>query len=281
MALTAREVAKTFDLPDTSVVVAGDWHGNQDWIGLALPAAARTGARTMLHLGDFGFWPGESKHLLKSLDYWASRGLGHPGVDRILVTRGNHEDWGDLDRVFAEAPGSAVRVSARVWVLPRGFRFTIGNRSFLSFGGAASIDFAARAAGKTWWLSEIATVLEAEQAASSGEVDVLLTHDVGGVRGFRVKKTIARRAGDWSATADVYATYSRYLVDSVLLGTHPRIHLHGHYHVRDSAIQALRGTEFVQVESLAMDGQPGNMIVLDLVIMSATDLDPWRRVPEL
>lgn len=277
MALTISEVASTFDLPDSPVVVAGDWHGNRDWVELVLPAVARTGAKTMLHLGDFGFWPGESTDLLKFVDDWASRPRD-PGVERILVTPGNHEDWADLDRAFAEAPGSAIRVSERVWVLPRGFRFVIGKRSFLSFGGAASVDFTARVAGETWWGTEIATVGEAERAATSGDVDVLLTHDVGVVQGFRVRKRVARRACAWSLTADVYATYSRYLVAAVVSGTNPGLHLHGHYHVRDSATQAVKGTKLLQVESLAMDGQPGNMVLLDLITLSVTDVDPWQRV---
>ena len=69
----------------------------------------------------------------------------------------DHEDYPELDQLFAEAPGCAIRVSELVWVLPRGYRMTIGGRSVMAFGGAASIDFRYRAPDREWWGSELPT----------------------------------------------------------------------------------------------------------------------------
>jgi hypothetical protein len=78
--MRALETTGTFGLPDTPVAVAGDWHGNFDWIGRAIPAAARSGAETLLHAGDFGFWPGHTGALLASVDGWVKKTQQAPPV---------------------------------------------------------------------------------------------------------------------------------------------------------------------------------------------------------
>src|SRR5690606_16673906 len=112
------------------------------------------GIRTILHVGDFGIWSGvEGRAFLNSVDLWCER----VGIERILVTPGNHEDWGWLDEDFDLMPGEPVPVSPRVAALPRGFRFTISGVAFLSFGGAASVDYELRRAGVDWFPSEAPT----------------------------------------------------------------------------------------------------------------------------
>jgi hypothetical protein len=63
------------------------------------------------------------------------------GDQKVFVTIGNLEDWADLDRLFAVNPGEPAQLSETVTVLPRLFPFNLGSRMFLSFGGAASVDF--------------------------------------------------------------------------------------------------------------------------------------------
>src|ERR1035441_83787 len=45
--------------------VAGDWHGNTAWATRAIEKMARllpeTGPRGIVHLGDFGIWPGPGR----------------------------------------------------------------------------------------------------------------------------------------------------------------------------------------------------------------------------
>lgn len=161
---------------ETHVVIAGDWHANIGWVGKAVPAIAREapGVRTILQVGDFGIWVGRQgrKHL-DAVDFWCDR----VGISRVLVTPGNHEDWNWLNSEFSAQPGSPVALSAVVEALPRGYRFEIGNRTFASFGGAASVDFEFRSPGINWFRGELPTEQDVALAISRGPADVLLTHE--------------------------------------------------------------------------------------------------------
>lgn len=161
---------------ELQVALAGDWHGNLFWVQRAIPFLARRarGIRTILHVGDFGVWrerPG--KGMLATVDYWCRQ----TGIERVLVTPGNHEDWDLLDAAFARYPGEAVRLSEVVWVLPRGYRFTLAGRSFVSFGGAASLDYASRTPGMNFWPMEIPTEENVASAIAGGPAEVLVTHE--------------------------------------------------------------------------------------------------------
>jgi hypothetical protein len=44
------------------IAVFGDWHGDSGWALTAIRSAAREGARTAIHVGDFGLdWPGAKR----------------------------------------------------------------------------------------------------------------------------------------------------------------------------------------------------------------------------
>lgn len=279
MTLQSLEVAATLDLPeDRDVVVAGDWHGNLDWIVRAIRAASRMGVQTLLHLGDFGLWPGWSSDLLRHVDRCVAESRGRttaPGLERVLVTPGNHEDWAALDELFAAHPGKAVRVSESVWALPRGFRFTIGGRTFLSFGGAASIDFAHRVLHHSWWPSEMPTLDDVEKTTAGGAAEVLLTHDAGN-RVTPLIEDILYGPSMWSPTELQYSAASRILINYVVEGTSPLLQFHGHYHVRDSAIFEREGLPPHRVEALSADHLDGNLVLLNLHDLSVTELEVPR-----
>ncbi|KRC61176.1 hypothetical protein ASE14_09615 [Agromyces sp. Root81] len=239
------------------VAVAGDWHGNVSWVQRAIPALARQhpGVRTILHLGDLGIWSGERPPgFLGTLDYWCARS----GIDRVLLTPGNHDDWALLDAAFAARPSHAVPLSDHVWALPRGLRFELDGRSFLSFGGAASMDFEARVPGRDWWLQETPTDAEASYAMSGGGVDVLLTHDC--VDGGTLEAAEEMKRGHWGAEAQAYSAAARARVTSVWEGVCPRILAHGHMHVKGER-QLDDGR---RIYSLANEFRAGNLAVLDL-----------------
>ncbi len=40
------------------VVFAGDWHGNLLWATSRIQSIGSSGVKTILHVGDFGIWPG-------------------------------------------------------------------------------------------------------------------------------------------------------------------------------------------------------------------------------
>jgi hypothetical protein len=44
----------------TTVALAGDWHGNVRWASARIADVAVRQVGLILHLGDFGIWPGES-----------------------------------------------------------------------------------------------------------------------------------------------------------------------------------------------------------------------------
>lgn len=75
--------------------------------------------RTIPKLGDYSFdHSGSGTHVL---DYRANR----VGIECILVTLGNHEEWGRITTAQETESGKAIRVSDVVWLLPRPFRFRI------------------------------------------------------------------------------------------------------------------------------------------------------------
>src|SRR6266702_3802730 len=84
------------DPPPGQVLVAGDWHGDREW---ALSVIKRVPqllsgeqTRLILHLGDFGIWPGvEGRRYLDSV----SAVLDLVGAQLWFID-GNHEDFPQL-----------------------------------------------------------------------------------------------------------------------------------------------------------------------------------------
>ena len=130
MRMKAREYASHVELPDERVAVCGDWHGNIGWLRMltrALPNLAYD-VKTVLQLGDWWMEPVETDAL-----------FADAGIERVLVTVGNHEPFDLITPLLAAHPGAAVRVSHVTWILPRPARVTIGGRTILSLGGGASV----------------------------------------------------------------------------------------------------------------------------------------------
>ena len=249
-----------FDLTfggETSVCVAGDWHTNANWAERAIPLIGRAGIRTILHVGDFGIWSdARGRKFLTAIDSWCE----HAGVERILVTPGNHEDWEWLDSDFAAMPGVPVPLSATVQVLPRAFRFTLADRSLLSFGGAASIDFELRTKDLDWFSSEIATDGDVCRAIAGGPVEILLTHETVNGGTAASERQISRNPMRWSTEALDYSASSRERTTRVWGALAPELLLHGHMHVADE----ITLDDGRRVISMGRDGQHRNLGVLNL-----------------
>src|SRR6202020_1313763 len=79
------------------IVVAGDWHGNEEWAVSVITRVptllAGENPRIILHLGDFGIWP--DKAGLVYLDQ-VSKVLAEADAELWFVD-GNHEDFSRLD----------------------------------------------------------------------------------------------------------------------------------------------------------------------------------------
>jgi len=252
---------------ETHVAIAGDWHSNINWVGKAIPSIARDapGVKTILHLGDFGIGSGaRARKFLEAVDYWCAKA----GISRVLITPGNHEGWAWLEDAFAAQPGVPVSLSSIVAVLPRGYRFEIGTRTFMSFGGAASVDYEMRLAGVDWFAAEMPTQHDVDLAIRGGTADVLLTHETidGGTPA--TETILSHNPLGFSPDALDYSRQSRALVTQAWRGITPTLLFHGHMHVADET----RFPSGQQVISLGRDGQPRNLALLELPTLD------WRWV---
>ncbi|GAA3882517.1 hypothetical protein GCM10022381_25980 [Leifsonia kafniensis] len=258
----------SFDLTlpgEERVAVAGDWHGSFSWVQKAIPALHRMApeVRTILQLGDFGIWRERAgKGFSNAVDYWCRV----TGIDRVLVTPGNHEDWDLLDAAFETQPGEAVQLSKTVWVLPRGYRFELAGRSFMSFGGAASLDFAHRVVGKSWWPAELPTEDDVGRAVAGGSTEVLLTHETVNGGAAETEQILSSNPFGWSMEALAYAAESRAHVTGVWDAVSPAVLAHGHFHVKGE----IERPDGRRVYSLGADNDLGNLALLSLDDLSWT-----------
>lgn len=261
MTVRLLDSAAVFSLLDTHVWVCGDWHGNVSHVQRLLPAMRRAEptAATILHLGDWWMDP-------KPVDYWARTA----GIERILVTLGNHEPWSTYTSLMDQAPGQAVRVSEVTWLLPRPFRFTIADRTFLSLGGATSIDRIWRTESVDWWSDETITEAQVQAAIFGGTADVMLTHespDATPVEDVRRVLEAPPAGVPWLAMSESAA--SRHRIDRVRRAVSPDLLMHGHMHISGSG-QDGKGRRVV---SFDRDGSERNAGLLSLKDLSLSWLD--------
>ncbi|RPE77871.1 MULTISPECIES: metallophosphoesterase [unclassified Frondihabitans] len=254
-----------FHLDDeTHVLIAGDWHSNLSWLLNVIPRArsASPTARTLLQLGDFNIGAGRHAKAFVNMADSLCRGQG---IERLLITPGNHDHWGRLENIEGWHEGRPAQISERIWVLPRGYRFAIGGRTFMSFGGAASLDRHDRVEGETWWPSEVGSDLEFSSAAAAGRADVMLTHEaVDGATSATDSITAGHNPYHWPGDRLEASAESRRRTTHLWNVVHPAILFHGHLHA--GATGALNDGR--RVYSLDMDARRGNLGVLDLETLS-------------
>lgn len=252
------------------VMVAGDWHGDSDWGINVVTQTASEGISTILHLGDFGFWPGDwganyLKRLESALKYW--------GVT-IAVTPGNHEDWDRLDMKKTKDKddgwGEVKHMTDHIIVLPRAYRteleYSGGSRSLVSLGGAPSIDFVNRSEGRSWWKSEMITQADVDATIAGGHADIMLAHDSPDAPWCApaVEEIIynPNSVRFWGAPGVKYAEEGRKLMHEAYEGVMPKVFFHGHFHVYSS-----RTHEHGAVWALPDQRQGGNAVTLDLATL--------------
>lgn len=256
---------------ESRIAIAGDWHSSGVWAKTALGLVHRHApdVRTVLHLGDF--------NLTANLPWRAYRdsvnkAMKDNGIERILVTPGNHDHWGQLAQRFAQYPGVPYELpkTETISFLPRGYRFTIAGRKFLSFGGAASPDQERRIMGMNWWAEEEPTRQERAQALVGGGVDVMLTHEAVDGGSPTVDKIVAHPNHQlFTAHGLLASRRARALVTSLWNELTPPLLFHGHMHVRAEG----RGGDGRRVYSMAANNTAGNVGILDLPTMTWTWLD--------
>lgn len=252
------------DTPE-KIGVAGDWHGNTRW---ALHATTEmcdrigrfTGSiddpKLILHLGDFGIWPGKSGfYYINELRMM----LRFRGA-KLWFAEGNHEDYTQLDDFHIEKGNPDKLIS---W-LPRGHRWEWHGRKWMALGGAASVDKACRTPYVDWWPEEEITYKQAANVIESGHADVMVCHDAP----TGVPFTFPLPPSFWNAEDIRRSDNHRDLMREIVLAVQPKYFLHGHYHQGGPywrEIDMPYGP--LQVASLPCDGMDDNWGILNVKTM--------------
>ncbi|MHA3723742.1 metallophosphoesterase family protein [Leucobacter sp. HY1910] len=243
------------------VVIAGDWHARRPWMEAALLAASRTGAKHVLHVGDFGYWPGfraGPRYLARANELCAMLGL------ELVILAGNHEDHDRWD------PGQRDYPTMRL--LPRAGSLTLGGRRLTWMQGAASIDRAHRREGHDWFAAELPTDADVSTARQEtvGLADILLTHEAPLVATPSVVQARLRNPLGLPESVRAYAHQGATLVQELADAVQPRLHFHGHWHMPERQhFDETPGRRAHEVISLGMDYQPGNLMLLDTAALTA------------
>ena len=133
----------------------------------------------LIILGDFGFIWKNKEHD----DYLMQRMWGNFPC-KVFWIDGNHENF-DLLKNYPEdyMYGGKIRhITDKIKYLHRGQVFNLADRKIFTMGGAKSVD---RGYGKTsinWWIDELPTLAEMDEARLNlkqyqNTVDYILTHD--------------------------------------------------------------------------------------------------------
>jgi hypothetical protein len=233
------------------ILVAGDWHGNARWAVHVIREAAALlegeEQRIILHLGDFGIWPGLDGTLYLNCVIGAC--LAHDV--RILFVDGNHED-------FTRIEDFRIRDGQLVSWLPRGYRWEWHGRTWLALGGGVSLDKALRTEGRDWWPQEAITGRQERDVIAGGHADVMVTHECPG----GVTHAFPPPPSFWDprdlALSDVHREKLQRVVDAV----RPSHLMHGHLHIGYQ-----RTVDFgygpVEITGLDRDGKKWNWAILD------------------
>jgi len=263
---------------DTYIGVAGDWHANKPWARLRLLDFAALGITKIIHVGDFGLWPGNPGakfvHRVNSI-------LQEHDMT-IYVTLGNHEDYVRVARFHTvlegENKGWQYELAyPHILYAPRGFRWEWEGVSFVSLGGANSIDraYPHRVENVTWWSGEQISYGDVYRTREGGHADVFIAHDCPeGVPLFGGHKA---GTGGWSYEDIAYAEKSRQSLRSAVDAVKPNLLLHGHYHFFADYTTELEDDngEKYSLHSVGLDKDfaPNNIAILDLSTLELDIID--------
>ena len=233
------------------ILVAGDWHCNTRWAQYVIRKAGTLLAgeeqRIILHLGDFGIWPGADGAAYLNCVQGACLACGV----RLLFVDGNHEDFTQIERL-------RIRDGQLVSWLPRGYRWEWHGRTWLALGGGASLDRAIRTEGADWWPEEEITAGQARDVIEGGRADVMVTHECPS----GVTHTFPPPPSFWDLRDLARSDAHRELLQRVVDAVRPAHLMHGHLHAGYQRICDF-GYGPVQVTGLDRDGKNWNYAILD------------------
>ena len=268
------EIFKTVETTK-KVAISGDWHGDTTWALDMIRAVHDRGIKVILHVGDFGIWPGKSgaSYLRKVNNALADRGM------ILLLTAGNHEDYtqiGKAEQVEGMPDGFKARAHApHVIILDRPTRWMMGGRSFISVGGANSIDFQGRTLGKDYWLEEQITDEQVDLAREGGHAEIMISHDTA----TGVMDGIVDSASEWTDEGFKYAQKSSDQLKRITDDVRPVVNFFGHYHRFINRTVTLRvpfmGDYAMRAVCLDMQRRAGNTVIFDIEAMSMDEVSIW------
>lgn len=258
------------------VAVAGDWHEDVSWAAQQIVAVARYGVSTLFHVGDFGV--GAAPVNAAYVAAVEAACVRHDVT--VLITPGNHEDWNLIDATppvdRVDGWGPVKWLTNHVGVLPRNHRFTMTTpagtiRSFVSLGGAPSINYEDLTPHVDWWAQEALTYGDVVRAVEGGSADIMLAHDSPDAPYAidKVDRICAANPKGWSERALNYAREGRRMMTEAYEGVRPRVFFHGHYHVAETKPVVVSGRDGLMV-GLHMQGHTGNTVLLDLDALTVT-----------
>jgi hypothetical protein len=255
------------------VGIAGDWHANKGWARLRLLDFADLGIKRILHVGDFGVWdnnPNRDKYVHR-----VNKILGE-NHQTLYVTLGNHENYNRVSRFETVVDGPdegwlTEKAYPHIRYAPRGHRWEWESVSFVSLGGANSIDRAYRYENVSWWQGEQIHVGEVQRTLQGGHADVFIAHDCpAGVPLFGGHKTSP--GSRWSMEDFEYAQKSRASLRTAVDGVKPELLLHGHYHFKadyTTTLEDAKGIPYtLHSVGLDKDESKDNIAVLTLSSLS-------------
>lgn len=234
------------------VVCVGDWHGDQAWGIRVIRSAAKTGAHTLVHVGDFGLdFPGPKRGRYESK---LNRYLVEYGM-ALVLSPGNHDNAETVSRLETQDDGLAY-FRSNIKVLPKGGRTVIDGLHIGGLGGAFSIDQAWRREGKDWWPNEEPTAEEAKGLVDGGPVDILITHDA--PAGVPVKSSL-NLPPDLRKRAERTRMLLREVIDQIV----PFHAICGHWHQRLTHYLSHADGRETRVDVLNMEkSREGNAVLL-------------------
>lgn len=254
--------------------VAGDWHGNMYAVNRVLNFFAAQGVEKILQVGDYGI---SGLKIGKFYDDNVQRTAERHG-QTIYITPGNHEDYTFI-RSMEPGPDGWCTLRPNIRVAPRGLRWEWDNRSFVSLGGAASVDRSWRLmrmgvpspsvlttrpdeiievtkfpihGAQMWWPEELISLDDVQAVIDGGYADVMVAHDAPYYSA--LDAYIAGNPFGFKQVDLDYADEARYRMHMAAHGVMPKLFLHGHYHFATDQMKGWATGE----------GRPGHMKTADL-----------------
>lgn len=208
-------------------MLLGDTHGNTEHLAKAAKIAKRNGVDRIIQLGDFGFLFRENR--LKSVE----NTLKQFGSIPLIWLDGNHENFDMLAELGATPQDDEpTQLTPLVTYSPRGYVWDFDGVTFMTMGGAFSVDYEHRTLGVSLWHQETITYADVEKACGRGPVDVLLTHDAPEMPENLYAMMIRMGFDRDGYKTDASSKSNRIAVTAVMQAVEPALLVHGHFHHR-------------------------------------------------